>query len=822
MQKASRRRGRGLGSGAPHSRSVNQGGGVKTTSNKKNNYLQLNIEIFFFFPPDDPLAPGACLPPIFSMRFSRHVARAAPAPSSIRIIPLDQVVLAPPPARSSLYLLLPVLALTLLVLGTLFRSLTLSDLHQSMLAVSGGEPPAGGVVQPPGPQQAVPAPGPSLHDMALTFLGGSLSSSPSPSLSPSPSFSPSPSPSGAPMGSEPVYHFSPLPLNPPLPYGIALSNFTGTLGLHMSSHTCVGGYGGSLEAQLRQPGSCGFHNLFCTDPFTGAYPNRTCSFSNLYFARSPSHPPPYSSGDWYYFFPVALEDLANPAWSAAATRQRLQAELRVDLLSRLKQDSWWRVEVLFFLAEPTGKMTAASWARPEPVRREGGALGGLPPVAITHSAAQCTLVDRLTGRNSSQGGGAEVACLPPGVGAFTLRPFFLMFFSHHTNIGHTIWDDLAPFMAAAHTLGLPLQHYDLLLTCIPQDSMYRWSPAEPAASWSAGDQGVRTALAYTSPNRDPVQLGTLGEEAGAVLVHFPAIAGGLTGMSPHNFRPSHVVFGAEEPVRSVWALRVHMMRNMGFSEAEVQRHARDIRPPQPQPETEPQPQPQPLAAATNVSLLFVRGKRGISNLEELMASVRAAYPYISVGSVAWEETGGLLNEARILSATHILLSLDGTASLKNFFLPPGAVFVELGVAQPWGSQMLCDFLHGAYDHIRVLHYDQLGPGEHGGNQLSSLTIPFPKLAPFLNAALGLLRAGFPIPLPQGTNLDGNALLLRHLFARYPELAYYGVDLWTQARLKTVRVFEGAADWYTSAVGRPPPPQFAADIELYCAEHPCGK
>ena len=614
---------------------------------------------------------------------------------------------------------------------------------------------------------------------------------------------------------EPVLHFSPLHSNPPLPLGLQLSNFTGTRSLHMSSHSCAGAYGAA--AGVSSNSSCTFENLFCADPYTDAYPNRTCSFHNLYYAPAEVHPPPYSSHDWFYFAAVSRAEVSRPGWDAAAARTRLKEEFRVDLLSRLKQDTWWRIEVIFFLAEPAPGGRRVNLSRPPPpLRHKGGVLSGAPPSAVVHSAEHCALLDGASSvpvysasqwNESTALAALGLSCLPPGVRAFTPRPFFFLTLTHHTNIGHALWDDLMPFLAAAQVLQLPLTGLDLLLTAVVQEDMFRWDHALPAASWGMGDQGVRMAYAYTSPGKDPVQLSTLSAEAHRRLVHVQHVAGGLTGFSPHNFRPNHLILGAEPPLRTVWALRQHMLRQMGFSEEEAQRSVRELPPPSPK---------------HNTSLLFIRGKRGVDNLEGLMDEIRMAYPHVQVDSVAWEETGGLLNEAKVLLTAHILVSMDGTASLKNFFLPPGAVFIELGVASSWGSQMLCDFLHGAYDHIRVLHYDQLAPGEHEGHQYSSITVPLRKLAPFLDRALALVQDGFPIPIEPGVNLDPNALLLRYLLQRYPELAHFTVVLYSQGRhLKAKRVFEGAVEWYEMALGTPPE-DFREDIERFCAAQPCGQ
>lgn len=630
---------------------------------------------------------------------------------------------------------------------------------------------------------------------------------------------------------EPVLHFSPLTsANPtPLPFNITLGNFTGTRSLHMSSHHCVGVYGGPEAGQLKGLAVCNYTNFFCTDPL-GLYPNRTCKFTNLYFARINSHPPPYSSYDWFYFASVTSAEVKGGAWDADVARTYLQAQFRTAIHSRIHQDNWWRLWVVFFLEEPVagGEQPLVSLTRPfHTPLKPGGVVAGNAPAGTVSGASECTLLETI----SKQGGGGSsttlpykgntISCLPPGVGAFTLRHFFLLHMTHHTNICHTLWDDLVPFAAVAQLLGLPLTQtplpnqpppLDFLLTCRPQERMFRWDRMKPFGAWGMGDMGVRQAFAYASPGKDPVQLGDVLAEAGDRLVHFPLVGGGLTAMSAHNFRPSYAVFGAEAPLRSVWALRTHLMQSMGFTEAEVERSVGALPPPSP---------------THTLSLLIVKGKRGIRNLEGLMGGIRKAYPFVKVSTVAWEEVGGLAKEARLLSTTHVVVSLDGTVASKNLFLPPGAVFINLGVAQEYGSQYFLDFLHGAYDHIRVLSYDKLADGEHEGHMLSSMTVPLEKLAPYLEEAFALVAPtgplfSIPVEASEELNLDANARLLRFLFNRYPEFPYAGIAVWHNASVRSKRVFVAAEEMYALATGKSAPKSLREDIVAYCATHPCDK
>lgn len=408
--------------------------------------------------------------------------------------------------------------------------------------------------------------------------------------------------------------------------------------------------------------------------------------------------------------------------------------------------------------------------------------------------------------NASAAAGG-IACLPRGVGAFAPRPFFYLYVSNFENVGHTLWDDVVPVVAAAHVLGLQFSDFDLLLSSVGCCE-YRWPATAPP--WG-GDQGTRALFNYLSPNFDPAQLWKLSEEAGSDLVLFPRIAGGLTGHSPHNFRPTMRVFGAEVPVRSVWRARSFLFAQMGLA-AEGARSVREL------------PRPEPGMEAR---LVLVKTKRDIVNRDELLGGLRTTFPNLLVEDLAWQDLGGLREEARRVAEVSILVTQDGTASANSFFLPEGAAFVSLGVARAWGSQSQCDFMHASLDHVRVLYYDRLEPGEHDGQPFSTLRIPPAKLAPFVHQALNLTRHGFAVPTAETENHDGNAALTRFLFERYPEFAWMGIDMWvdyvpnSELGHKMSRMKDGAPAMYRHFVGREPPASLAEDIAAYCARAPCG-
>lgn len=430
--------------------------------------------------------------------------------------------------------------------------------------------------------------------------------------------------------------------------------FVGLPSLHMSSHRCVGAY-----------------------PLSGS-----CAFRNLYFSSVPGigvvELSSHHSGDWTYATSVPADEVAAGLWPSAVLRDfvwALENELRVSLHSRLPitESKRWSIAIAVFASSPAKSSSALDAsvpievlsARPWPLSRQLGDL-----VLETGTRSACLLHPRLP---------RGVACVPPGVVGIVPQPFFLMHRTHGSNIGHTLWDDCLTFLQAMEDLDLlpRLGDYDLLLT-EEAGGDRRWGD-------DAAARAVREIFTLTSPGRQPVEVADLDdallslENDGAVVL-VPEVAGGVTGMSPHNLRPDMKAPGAQQ--RSVWRLRNHLLAATGFSEAEILRPAGDI----------------PTGDA--LRLLFVRGKRPVWNERQMLDVLRSDFPELIVDVVAWEKLGrGLRGEAEELLRTHIFLAMDGTVALNAFFLPPGAVHIQLGVARPWGSQVQCDFLFSSLDHL---------------------------------------------------------------------------------------------------------------------------
>ena len=517
--------------------------------------------------------------------------------------------------------------------------------------------------------------------------------------------------------------------------------FVGAPSLHLSSHRCVG-----------------------APPLSGS-----CAFRNLYFASVPHATdadawPTHLAGDWTYALSVPAAEVARGLWPEAALRDLVWATqdlLRVQIMSRLPptEARTWAIAVAVLSAEPALSAAAAAAGAGRAVR-----VPVFPPERPPWPAPSRKPEDLVLDVPAAPKPGAcplnpllprGVSCVPPGVSAVVLRPLFLLLRTNKGNIGHSLWDDCVPFLAAMEDLGLAprLREFDLLVS-------EEWGERK----WTA--KHVRALFTYTSPGGAPVEVRELDERLrGGRVALLPEVAGGLWGMSPHNMRPDFKVYGWER--RVLWRWRNHALAAAGFPESEVLRPALAIEPPE--------------GLAPRLRLLFVRGKRPLWNERALLQQLRAEFASeLYVDAFSWEEVkGGLREEMAHLMRTHIFMAMDGTVALTTPFLPRGAVHVQLGVARPWGSQVQCDFLFSALDHVRVLFYGNLTRGEHKNETSGGFEVPLAKIAPLLRQAIAIVRAGVPDDDAAGAlatvapdaNLAPSAKLLVHLFARYPSLQH---------------------------------------------------
>lgn len=496
----------------------------------------------------------------------------------------------------------------------------------------------------------------------------------------------------------------------------------------LSSHRCVGA--------PPEGGSCHFRNLYYTSSVVGL-PDPFAAVRN--------------SGTWTYAVAVPAAEVESGAWGENALRKLvadIEAELQcggLTLSSRRPAgpSNFWGIGIAVLSAAPLqGPLIKAARTRagaPQPILAPVGGEGG---------AVVCT-----TGASSMVS-----PCLPPGVITEVQQSFFLLHRTNCGNIGHSLWDDAIPFFAAMKDLGLTprLREFALLHT----ESSGPWP-----RTW--GNRGahhaVREMFSLIVPRS--AELVELDRALISQVALVREIAGGLTGMSPHNMRRDMRAYGSER--RVVWHLRNTILRAGGFNN-DVEGAANgtgisaigpvDVR-------------------VKPLKLLFVRSKRPLWNERELLANIAEAFPELDVEAIAWEDLGGgaegFRSEIKRLAQTHVLLSGDGTVAVTVPFLPRGAVHIQLGVPRPWGVQVQCDFLYASLDHVRVLYYNgPLEPSEHGATPFEGFAVPFTKLEPLLHEAVALLRDGFTVPVPEGLNTPPSALLLQHLQRKHEDFAEF--------------------------------------------------
>ena len=499
----------------------------------------------------------------------------------------------------------------------------------------------------------------------------------------------------------------------------------------MSSHKCVGSYRAG---------------------------HRTCSFHNLYLqANNPDASATY--GSWLYFLavPPASAAAGSPALAAALLRE----ELQVDLHSRVTDLSLMPIDVLVFLATPLSKSAERPIDRFWPERGTGDGV-------VRDLKGAC---------------GPRLNCLPPGVDGVVFQPYFFLSRTHLNNIGHSLWDDCMPFLAAMEDLSLNRSDFDLLATVVPGPFAKTWQ-----------SNVVKELFEVTSPRRHPLEFERLQQLTRHMrLVLFPSLAAGLTGMSPHNVLPSYRSYGAEPQRRSVWKFRVYFLKQLGISDAVTFSNVSSI-------------DMGSFRPGTRYRAIFIQNKRSITNMKGLVAAIEAAYPFLSVTLVKWEQMGNLKAEVEALLEAHVLISIDGTASTTALFMRPGAVHINLGVSQPWGSAQLSDFLHASVDHVRVLYYDKLEAHEHTGNYDKGFAVPFEKLQCYLEEAFRILgEIGYTrFPLAETENLSPNGKLFREVLQRFPAFAGRVPQMWADESIRAQRLRDiGSGLWKRYLQSEPP-------------------
>ena len=585
------------------------------------------------------------------------------------------------------------------------------------------------------------------------------------------------------------------------------SNFTGTPSLHLSSHTCRGQYsaqGSYSDAHTK---------LSPSTPTSSFRDNRTCSFGNLYY-KDNNHDN-YISGLWVYYIGLPASLVRSKEWAAggagtaqlSALREEFARETRVDLLSRLAQESSWNIDVVFYVAEDVGEGAAAPYAHAPLTERTREVGLAAPEASLLTLRAECRLGG---GGGGASAGSPAPDCLPPDVLGYVTTPLFHFWRTHLTNVGHSLWDDMIPMLAALENFGV--------VPGTPEFDALELLCAQVKGPWSmvwqsGGDQGVRELFTALSPAGAPAEMFQFIPLARGQPVLFKRIYGGLTAMSPHNFRPDMRVYGAEPSRRSVWKARSHLMRQLGVPRELIEAPAANGVVPRPG-----------LPQGKLWRLGIVQSKRAVLNMGELVGSLTQTFPTLHVEQFDWGQVRGFRTQAEKLAGFDIFVSTDGTSSLTNPFMPPGGVHIQLGVARPWGSAVNCDFLHSSLDHVRVLYYKDLPPGGYSNqaNAGDGFSISPASFQPYVERALELLKKRFAVPVGEEDNLTPTAALTSFLFKSYPEFADQGVVMWTDGSIKTNLMLNDAEGLYRAHVGKEPPAGFRAAIDAFCLNRACSK
>lgn len=169
----------------------------------------------------------------------------------------------------------------------------------------------------------------------------------------------------------------------------------------------------------------------------------------------------------------------------------------------------------------------------------------------------------------------------------------------------------------------------------------------------------------------PMSLHTLRKTLDNTAVMFRTLNVGVAGRGTSNMLPNYSAYKAESGL--VWRMRQLYLQGLNLT-AEDNDWTRTVA-------------GRPVAPGSlRVVLIQKFGKRTTLNMDQLVGELRTAFPEATFSVVAWEDLrAGARGEARLLINTHVAVSVDGTGANGNFLLPPGSVFISLGVAQPWGS-----------------------------------------------------------------------------------------------------------------------------------------
>lgn len=363
------------------------------------------------------------------------------------------------------------------------------------------------------------------------------------------------------------------------------------------------------------------------------------------------------------------------------------------------------------------------------------------------------------------------------------------------NIGHYTWDGLLPVMGALMDLGLT-HLYDQL-----QLIVY--------------DHTVHAAMGYVWPSevvrqvtfdlfRHPVFNSEIRWQAAALsfpTVRFSKVVIGQGGRSAHDFPPEYALRDA--PKHIVWEFRQAALRVMNLTSEDRQRAQAD-----------------PL----RIVLVQKPEKRVITNIADVVASARGqlaadGFTNVVIDVIDWTKgESSYQHEVRTLLKTDVLMSVDGTGANNLFFMPPGAVFISLGVRDPYGFGNQADFLFASVDHIAVLYHPPLAAGGHNDD----IVLDVPVTSEHILRAARLVRAGFKRPVPWKLNHSPSGYAVQHLFHKYLPLNMRGWDMYvpdSSAFMHKLRIDPvGMWNQWVAPSGIPPPANITDEVVAAAAEY----
>lgn len=448
--------------------------------------------------------------------------------------------------------------------------------------------------------------------------------------------------------------------------------------------------------------------------------NRTCLFTNLYFDGV--HDTPGKEVTWTYLvFAEDVEELKGGVGGEEAMMayaQGIKSTTKVRLPPHNRDPAAWHLEVVVF------------------VRVEGG-----PPTLVgSHSE----YLEKVNGSDFSSNPALRTSPYPQA---------FLQQRAVPHNIGHTFWDDHMTWFGAMHDLGFGGQENEWQL-------LYTDHPLYPGQGFYGGSGGGGVTMKGVSKLHPVMIEGQAGGDWNDKLVRFPALAAGVCCRSSGGMPVDYGVGGREN--RVVWRFRNHYLENMGLKGEDVNDWSAG-------------PFPRPANATFKVMLIQKTNKRRVNNLDAIRSTIQARFPTAEVWIQEWESIGGHEAEVRTQLKNAIVITMDGTGSNTAFMLPPGSVQIQLGAFSAGRTGHIGDYIHSVTDHIKVLWYQGIQPGDDGGspgrNQDKNIVVHEESLMPLVEEAVRLWQQGFPLPVAYPENVSPQGKFNSCLMRAYPALGW---------------------------------------------------